>query len=271
MSMLTRGEAIRRVGGKYRPEILSILFSKWEGKKAGRACEPIGFNQLLKILAQYGSRPSPPTISKAMKELCENGFADGIENGYILSDLGVYLWSLVKAIEDASKIKRSLVPFSDKVEPRAWVSETEGMITKTKNNGELLITTRWFSSFDDADIRTDLVSAFQRARKREVNIKVVAARGIAKPVVDLFRNDFKAEMRFVPRKLLEKPPKILKPIFLEDFAHVMIVDRTHWLYIMPHKKEEKHTGRRSQNDPVVGNLLADIFDCFWEMSEESVT
>ncbi|MEM3829181.1 MAG: hypothetical protein QXP36_08215, partial [Conexivisphaerales archaeon] len=75
-----------------------------------------------------------------------------------------------------------------------------------------------------------------------------------------------AKFKLIAKDRLENPPKILKPLFLDDFSHVMIVDRTHWLYLNPHKKGEPHSGKVTINDPAVANYLAEIFYCFWDLS-----
>ncbi len=262
--MSNRTEKISSIiGRKGAFDVLSFLFDVWfEWKKGKRDSNATTFSNIMRNLRNL--HLSTRTLSLALISLRDSGLIEREGKRYSLSDLGLYICPLLEPLQMASTTRRVSIWFSDKDDPRSWIREVVSLIVGTSE--ELLITTRWLSSFQRQEFHEVLSSAFNQATQRNVAIRVIADPQISKKVLDVLRLEFKVETRFLPKEILENPPKMLKPIFLDDFAHVMIADRTHWLYILPHAKEGIHVGRRSLNDPVIAKYLADIFESFWSLS-----
>jgi len=132
---------------------------------------------------------------------------------------------------------------------------------------ELLITTRQFRSLLNSEVYKETHPLFEEAANRGVKIRVIADPSIAENVKKIITDDFKGELKYINSEFLENPPGILKPIFLDDFCHIMIADRTHWLTLRPHKSENEHSGQRCLEDPVTAEYLADIFETLWTLAD----
>jgi hypothetical protein len=205
------------------------------------------------------------TLSTSLHELLNFRIIQGgRKEGYEITDLGLFICPFLKIIKAISKPERQTIFFDERTDERAWTKHANYVINSLKPEGELLITTRWLDSFPK--YKESFHPAFLEARKKKVNIKIIGSIDFPGKLKEFIRQSYLAEFRLIPIERLEDPPKILKPLFLNDFSHVMIADRTHWLYLNPHKKGETHSGKMTINDPAVADYLAEIFYCFWDLS-----
>jgi len=135
-------------------------------------------------------------------------------------------------------------------------------------HSEILATTRWLRTFKNrsSERRFRLINTFREVSGK-INMRLIADPGIDPEMCQFLYKELKTDIKFIPLSLLENPPGRLKPIILEDFSHVLIADRKHWLYLEKHKDEEEHMGVRAINDPAVAEYLAEIFDTFWELAK----
>lgn len=204
-------------------------------------------------------------LRRALESLMHFGLIRNIKTKPTVSDLGIYLCSLLREIQTVSMIERKTRDFDEKKDPQDWVKWALNIIIGAKSDGELLITTRWLTSFQDPIKRNSFTAAFQDAAARGVTIKMIADLKFPKETCNHFKQacNNEADIRYIPCNILEMPPEVLRPKFLDDFSHVMIADRTNWLYISPHKKGELHTGKITHNDQIIATYLANVFECFW--------
>lgn len=268
--MNQKREAFSALTKKGALEILSCLFSIWRGWKEGRSESASSINKCIfaSLKLSAGLKVSTRTFNDALKGLVDLCLVDKKGRNYCLSDLGLYLCPLLENIQTFFPSNRSTTPFSEEEKPRSWLRETARIIAGTSK--QLLITTRWLNSFGARDVEETLLPVFEEAANRKVKIRVIADPDISERIQNILKDQCKAEIGFIPRSKLETPPKALKPVFLEDFAHVMISDRHDWLYINPHPKGGKHSGRCVADDPIIAGYLADIFESFWDLSEKKV-
>ena len=262
----TRGDdvfdAIKKEGAL---AIISCLSKRWlHWKKEEKESCSTTFSYLGRVLDLH-----PTTLRKALEKLDDFGLIKKLGGRYSISDLGLFIHPFLVAVKTVSdaQIKRNSIPFDEKSDPMAWTSEAVHLIATVRPQGELLITTRWLSTFEK-DKRA-CGATFEAARDRGVKIRIIGDLEFPIDLKNIFEKAYKAEIRVIPREKLEKPPKMLKPIFLDDFSHVMIADKTHWLYIDPHEKGELHSGKVTLNDPAIAGYLADVFESFWALSTPS--
>jgi hypothetical protein len=155
--------------------------------------------------------------------------------------------------------------FDQRSDARAWPGEGCLIISRAKE--ELLITTRQFRSLLNPEVYKETYPLFKEAADRGVKIHVIADLSISESAKKIIINEFKGELKCIDSELLENPPGILKPIFLDDFCHIMIADRKHWLALRPHKRENEHSGQRCLHDPVTAEYLSDIYWTFWTLTD----
>jgi predicted transcriptional regulator len=241
--------------------ILKILFEKWKSSKEGKGSSATTF-QVLERVVKCSSR----TLNDRLKELEDIGLVNKEGRNYSITSLGIlFQISILRKIEMLKNRKRDYLEFDQRSDVRAWPREGCSIISAA--NKELLITTRQFKSLIDHEVHKETYLLAKEAANRGVKIYVIADPSIPENVKKIITENFGGELKYISSKLLENPPGILKPIFLDDFCHIMIADRRHWLALRPHKRENEHSGQRCLDDPVTAEYLSDIYWTFWTLAD----
>lgn len=240
--------------------ILSYLWEKWGNSKKNSISSPATtFKTLNKVVK------TTRTLRDRLNELRTIGLVKKEGRNYSLTDLGIVFYPTIQKVEMVGIKDRD--PLELPGNHRSLCRETGAIIMAAKQKGEILLTTRKLTSLLIPDVHDELYPLLKAAVKRGVKIQVIADPSISKQVRKILIEKLKATVKYLSSDFLENPPGVLKPVFVEDFSHILISDRKHWLALRPHKKEGEHYGRRCFNDPITAEYLADIFDTFWKLAD----
>lgn len=243
-------------------EILSFLTRKWQDFEERRDSSPATTFKKLEEVVKVSTR----TLNDRLKELVDLGLVSKEGRNYSITNLGTLLYPLLRKIEMLQHKGRNVFAFYEENDPRAWYSEMGGLILRARK--EFLIVARRLTSLSIPEVQRELYPLFREAaNRRGVTIHVIADPSMPKEVQKAFVNEFKAEIKYMDAEFLLNPPGILKPVFLDNFCHIVITDRTHWLGLFPHERGGKHSGRRCIADPVTSEYLAEIFDTLWTLAD----
>lgn len=220
-------------------------------------------NTNLKTLAKLkGVKTS--TFNTALDALKETKLIEKHGKNYLISDLGLFFYPMLEMIERIPECTRDPYHFSAERKPSEWHGEIVSFVVRAQK--EIMLTTRRLRTFSDPVIKQVAYEAFKKAAAKPVKIRMIADPSLPRKIQEMFTKEFSADIKYLSSEILENPPALLKPAFLEDFAHVMICDDSDWLYLFPHDDERKHAGIRCLNDPVISKYLANIFDTFWALA-----
>lgn len=267
---MSRGETetpktpIEILSARGSEKILEILWKRWEDSRKGKGTPGATFTELVDL-----TKCSSATVSRRLEELAALGLVEKKPRRvYLITELGVLVYQKILGklqMLGARAGKRNYLEFDQRSDARAWPREGCSIVSGTEK--ELLITTRRFRSLLDSEKYEDIYNVVKGAVNRGVRIYVLADPSIRQDVREIITKKFNGELKCIDSKLLENPPGILKPIFLDDFSHVMIADRRHWLALRPHEREDEHSGKRCLNDPITAGYLSEIFWTFWELAD----
>jgi hypothetical protein len=240
--------------------VLHYLFDERKVRNGG----PLRFKDL-----RVQTKISSATLSASLQTLTKSELVSLDDNGYSITSRGLLFVDMV--------LKRAeilLGPLEGKIRkidsthnPHDLQRAAADLAIGAKS--ELLMTTRRLGSLASSDMRDAAYKVFSALKQRGVKIEILGDPNLPEETRAQFVNEFGAQVRFLPSRLLERPPGILNPLMFQDFAHVMIVDQEDWLYIGPHSDERSHVGVSCLDDRVTAGYLRSIFQALWEFASSS--